>query len=95
MAHKPHRKPQAAPGICPQCGRALEPTALACPDCGSDWNTGWSEGAEVDWETPDYDELLESEFGEKKPVPPSSRVKTIAVAALAVLLGLLLVGVFR
>lgn len=94
MANKLHRKSQAAPGICPQCGRALEPAALACPDCGSDWNTGWSEDAEVDWETPDYDELLESEFGEKKPVPPGSRVKTIIVAAIVLLLGMLLVGIF-
>lgn len=94
MANYSRRKPQAAPGICPQCGRALEPTVLACPDCGSDWNTGWSDGAEVDWESPDYDELLESEFGEKKPVPPASRVKTWIAAAIALLLGMLLVGIF-
>lgn len=81
-----------APSVCPQCGAPLKPTALACPACGSDWQTGWSEGAEVDWEQPDYDELLEKEFGSK---PKASRwhiLKTLAIALLALVLGLLLTG---
>jgi hypothetical protein len=67
---------------------------LACPECGSDWQTGWSEGAGADFETPDYEELLEQEFGERPPVPPFSRLKAIAVGLLALLLGVLIAGVF-
>lgn len=81
-----------APSACPQCGTPLKPNALACPECGSDWQTGWSEGADVDWETPDYDELLENEFSEKK---RSDRHPMVAwlFGILALLLGILLLGV--
>ncbi len=29
--------------ICPNCGAEVPLKALACPECGSDENTGWSE----------------------------------------------------
>jgi hypothetical protein len=82
-----------APDYCPQCGAPLKPTASACPECGSDWHTGWSSGAEVDWETPDYDELLEKEFGEKPPARPRHKAKMLFIGVLAFFLALLLVGV--
>lgn len=51
--------------ICPHCGAELKPGATFCRHCGSDKNTGWKEGAEfADEELPDYDEILENEFGE-------------------------------
>lgn len=49
---------------CPHCGAELKPGAKFCPHCGSDETTGWAEGAEfVDEELPDYDEIVENEFG--------------------------------
>jgi uncharacterized membrane protein YvbJ len=51
--------------ICPHCGAELKEGAKFCPHCGSDKETGWSEGAEfTDLETPDYDEIVENEFGD-------------------------------
>lgn len=50
---------------CPHCGAELKPGATFCRHCGSDKNTGWKDGAEfADEELPDYDEILENEFGE-------------------------------
>lgn len=51
--------------ICPHCGAELKDDATFCRHCGSDKNTGWKDGAEfADEELPDYDEILENEFGE-------------------------------
>lgn len=49
---------------CPHCGADLKENAKFCPHCGSDETTGWAEGAEfADEELPDYDEIVENEFG--------------------------------
>ena len=63
--------------ICPHCGAELKKDATFCPHCGSDKNTGWKEGAEYsDLETPDYDEILENEFGDD-PNRPYAKKKTV------------------
>jgi uncharacterized membrane protein YvbJ len=31
--------------VCPHCGANVKPGALACSQCGSDTDTGWSESA--------------------------------------------------
>ena len=50
--------------LCPHCNSEIKDGATFCPHCGSDKNTGWSEGAEfTDLEAPDYDEIVENEFG--------------------------------
>ena len=87
------KKQRQSPSLCPQCGTPLKSNAPSCPECGSDWDTGWAENAGADWESPDYEELREQEFGEKPTPPPLSRLKILAFAALALLLGLLLVGI--
>ena len=33
------------PEICPNCGAEVPPKARACPECGADEATGWSEEA--------------------------------------------------
>ena len=49
--------------------------AKACPECGSDEQTGWSEEASTggldlpDEENFDYDDFVKREFGGKSPVP--------------------------
>ena len=56
--------------ICPVCGATVPAKARACPECGSDEKTGWSDqtiyddtGIE-DPEEFDYDEYVRREFGQ-------------------------------
>ena len=62
------------PEVCPNCGAEVPPNARACPECGADENTGWSEEArQSDLGLPDdefdYDDFVKREFGGEKPVP--------------------------
>jgi hypothetical protein len=48
--------------------------ARACPECGADEQTGWSQEAETSGldlpdESFDYDDFVKKEFGGKSPVP--------------------------
>jgi hypothetical protein len=63
-----------APEVCPNCGAAVPRGAKACPECGSDEQTGWSEesagdGLDLPEEKFDYDDFVQREFGKKGPVP--------------------------
>src|ERR1043165_782885 len=72
---RPHRKRfQMAkpPDICPNCGAEVPERARACPECGADEKTGWSEKARYDElgipdDSFDYGEFVEREFGGKEP----------------------------
>lgn len=62
------------PEICPNCGAELAPGAKACPECGSDEQTGWSETARAqDLGLPDeqfdYQDFVKREFEDQGPVP--------------------------
>src|SRR5208283_3984588 len=62
------------PENCPNCGAEVPAGAKACPACGADERTGWSEEAYVGGlnlpdETFDYDEFVDREFGKKKVLP--------------------------
>jgi len=62
------------PDICPNCGAEVPPKAKACPECGADEKTGWSDAARADGldlpdEHFDYDDFVKREFGDKSPVP--------------------------
>jgi hypothetical protein len=62
------------PDICPQCGADVPANAKACPACGSDETTGWSEEAATDrLDLPrddfNYDDFVRQEFGPNSPVP--------------------------
>ena len=75
------------PEICPNCGAEVPRKARACPACGSDDSTGWSEAAQADNlglpdETFDYDEFVAREFGGKKPIPRGMHWFWWAVAVL-------------
>ena len=82
---------------CPNCGADVPPNARACPECGSDEETGWSERFESDQlDLPDdefnYDDFVKQEFGGGKPVPRGIPVfwwvtgVVLVVALLALLL---------
>jgi len=62
------------PEFCPNCGAEVPRDAKACPECGSDEQTGWSEKAHADNlglpdENFDHDEFVKTEFG-PEPVRP-------------------------
>ena len=56
------------PEICPNCGAEVPPRARACPECGADEQTGWSDKVHEQQlglpdEEFDYDEFVKEEFG--------------------------------
>jgi hypothetical protein len=58
----------AAPEICPHCGALVPRRAKACPACGSDEETGWSDRAtaqrlDLPDDEFDYAEFVREEFG--------------------------------
>jgi uncharacterized membrane protein YvbJ len=61
------------PDNCPNCGADVPRNAKACPECGSDETTGWSEeartsGLDLPDDKFDYDGFVKQEFGgERKP----------------------------
>ena len=62
------------PEICPNCGAEVPHKARACPECGADEKTGWSDeayasGLDLPDETFDYNDFVKREFGGKSPVP--------------------------
>lgn len=62
------------PQVCPNCGAEVPFRARACPECGSDEETGWSETARVSGldlpeEEFDYKEFVKQEFGGATPKP--------------------------
>ena len=77
------------PETCPNCGVEVPARARACPECGADEDTGWSEDAtyqslDIPTESFDYDEFVRNEFGDGKSRAPRSRSKMFwrVVAAL-------------
>ena len=66
------------PEICPNCGAEVPAKAKACPGCGADDQTGWSEQARYnDLDLPDdsfdYDDFVKKEFGPASAVPHGIR----------------------
>ena len=62
------------PSVCPNSGAEVPHNAKACPECGSDEKTGWSEEAntgslDLPEENFDYSDFVKREFGQKSPVP--------------------------
>ena len=82
------RKP---PEICPQCGVEVPREARACPECGSDYRTGWSDDATADRldlprEDFDYDDFVAREFEGRQPRRRGPHSLWWLVAAILVLL---------
>ena len=63
------------PEICPCCGAEVPPNAKACPECGADEHTGWSEEADAERlglpdEDFNYEEFVRREFSRGKSPKP-------------------------
>ncbi|HEY5232604.1 MAG TPA: zinc ribbon domain-containing protein [Verrucomicrobiae bacterium] len=80
------------PEICPNCGTEVPRNAKACPECGADENTGWSETAYAsnlglsDKEF-NYDDFVKEGFGSGSAKPRGIRWLWWVVA-------ILLIGLF-
>ena len=76
---------------CPHCHSELKDNATFCPHCGSDKNTGCKEGAEYsDLDLPDYDEIVENEFGEKKKKASPLTIVAVVIIVLAFMAAMVL-----
>jgi hypothetical protein len=83
---------------CPHCGESVPARALACPGCGSDAKSGWSEDADVwggdiptghgddDDDGFDYEEFLKREGLAEDGAPSRDDIKRQRVVQLVVLL---------
>ncbi len=84
------------PGECPTCGEPVPAGAKACPHCGADERTGWSDetyldGVDLPGEAGgDFADTTEREFGDGLPRGGRGWL----VFAVAVLLILMLSGVW-
>jgi predicted nucleic acid-binding Zn ribbon protein len=63
---------KSTPEICPVCGESVPRGALACPECGADERTGWSEAARYEGldlpdESFDYGEFVSRELEGREP----------------------------
>ena len=77
--------------LCPHCHSEIKDNATFCPHCGSDKDTGWKEGAEfTDLETPDYDEILENEFGDDPNKASPLAIVAAVIVALAFIAAMVL-----
>jgi len=63
------------PEICPNCGAEVPSRARACPECGADEQTGWSDKAQAERlgvpdDDFDYEEFVKEEFRTGNKVRP-------------------------
>lgn len=80
------------PDVCPNCGAEVPPGAKACPACGSDEQTGWSDDAHAGSlglpdEDFDYEDFAAREFrGGGRAARRAGRGRWIAVGLLVLIL---------
>ena len=74
---------------CMHCGEIIPLNARACPHCGSDEKTGWSDETYLDGmselDDVDYDELLQNEFPELAPKKKTALSWKVAVGAIVLI----------
>ena len=81
-----------SPEICPNCGEEVPSGAKACPECGADEKTGWSDEARyenlgIPDDSFDYDEYVRREFEGHTPGDERRRFwRKVGIALLVVLL---------
>lgn len=84
----------APPETCPVCGTDVPRNARACPECGADEKSGWSEEAYADSlglpdDKFDYDQFVKDEFGGANQVRPRGISWLWWLVALALALAML------
>ena len=71
--------------VCPVCGADVPVSAVACPECGSDETTGWSEQAE-------YDGLDLPDSGNADEAAPRTSRRGVAASIVVVVLIIVLLS---
>ena len=83
------------PGECPACGEHVPAGARACPACGADARTGWSEDTRYDGlDLPDEAFEDEAAPGRRSPQAPGRMWKDYLTVGVALLLVLILSGIW-
>ncbi len=81
---------------CPNCGELIPARALACRECGSDAETGWSDETYLDGldlpDTEGYEAFLESELGIAAPGARGRSRKRLVRNTLLIILALSISG---
>lgn len=91
----------AAPDICPNCGELVPEGARACPECGADEETGWSDNGRADAlgiphdEEFDYNEYVRREMEGLEPKRKNTGLWTVTAIVLLVVFGWIVVPVLR
>jgi hypothetical protein len=80
------------PDFCPNCGAEVPRKARACPECGADEQSGWSDEAHAQRlglpdDSFDYNEFVKEEFGPKREVRPRGMSWFWWLVALLLVLG--------
>jgi len=70
---------------CPHCGAQFKASRLACPECGSDAETGWQSSEQIDYMSIDLPE---------EEAPPRRGPTSPAMLYLAAILAILAMVVF-
>ena len=80
--------------ICPNCGLDVPIKAKACPHCGSDENTGWSDKTYLDgldlYDESDYEDTIRKEFD-----PPIKSLNAKGLVFVIIALFLLTILILR
>ena len=65
---------------CPNCGARFRRGRAACPECGSDAETGWQDAEEIDYQSIEIPEAWDAE-----PAAPRRRHWLVVIVVLTVL----------
>ncbi len=76
---------------CPHCGAAFARGRLACPECGSDAQTGWRSDEDVEYEAVD----LPEPFDPEAPPPRRTWSLVVTVTAVVLIMALLILALVR
>lgn len=79
---------------CPNCGAEVAANARACRECGSDANTGWKDGDELDYQSVEIPDGYGVE-SDASPTHSSWRRRGAALVLLLCALALLLATLLR
>lgn len=78
MARKPKKT-----DFCPECGAVFPHGRLACPECGSDAETGWKNEEEIQYQS------VEIPDGWPPEAPTGRGIPWMMIAAVLALIGML------